>query len=121
LSQGPASDQGAYDQEALLAARHWEGTWLSTQDLRKGPPPDNGLEVLYKSASFNDKMLGHGEPVRGGARGQVSFRIVGENRAEGFCRRPPRASRSMLSADGGKQRALSTPMRRVRAGCCDAR
>jgi hypothetical protein len=30
------------------------------QDIRKGPPPDNGLEVMYASASFNDKMLGHG-------------------------------------------------------------
>jgi len=30
----------------------------------QGPPPDNGLEVLYKSASFNDKMLGRGEPIR---------------------------------------------------------
>jgi multicopper oxidase len=60
----PANDPGRYDQEVLLAAHHWEGTWVSLQDLRKGPPPDNGLEVLYKSASFNDKMLGHGEPIR---------------------------------------------------------
>ena len=36
--------------------------WVSMQDIRKGPPPDNGLEVMYASASFNDKMLGHGEP-----------------------------------------------------------
>ena len=58
----PTNDPGRYDQEVLLAAHHWEGSWVSMQDIRKGPPPDNGLEVLYKSASFNDKMLGHGEP-----------------------------------------------------------
>jgi hypothetical protein len=31
-------------EEVLLAAHHWEGSWVSMQDLRKGPPPDNGLE-----------------------------------------------------------------------------
>ena len=41
----PASDPGRYDQEVLLAAHHWEGTWVSMQDIRTGPPPDNGLEV----------------------------------------------------------------------------
>src|SRR5258708_1566202 len=60
----PPNDPGRYDQEVLLAAHHWEPRWVSMQDLRKGPPPDNGLEVLYASASFNDKMLGHGEPIR---------------------------------------------------------
>src|SRR5262249_25074167 len=48
----PASDPGRYDQEVLLAAHHWEGSWVSMQDIRKGPPPDNGLEVMYNSASF---------------------------------------------------------------------
>src|SRR5208282_5262724 len=59
-----AGDPGRYDREVILAAHHWEGSWVSMQDIRKGPPPDNGLEVLYTSASFNDKMLGHGEPIR---------------------------------------------------------
>ena len=56
----PVNAPGRYDQEVLLAAHHWEGKWVSMQDIRRGPPPDNGLEVLYASASFNDKMLGHG-------------------------------------------------------------
>lgn len=42
----PASDPGRYDREVLLAARRWEGEWVSIQDIRKGPPPDNGLEVM---------------------------------------------------------------------------
>jgi FtsP/CotA-like multicopper oxidase with cupredoxin domain len=53
----PASDPGRYDQEVVLAAHHWDGRWVSMQDMRKGPPPDNGLEVMYAAASFNDKML----------------------------------------------------------------
>jgi FtsP/CotA-like multicopper oxidase with cupredoxin domain len=72
----PVNDPGRYDQEVLLAAHHWEGTWVSMQDIRRGPPPDNGLEVLYASASFNDKMLGHGEPVRVREGQRVLFRLL---------------------------------------------
>jgi FtsP/CotA-like multicopper oxidase with cupredoxin domain len=72
----PANDPGRYDREILLAAHHWEGRWVSMQDIRKGPPPDNGLEVLYASASFNDKMLGHGEPVRVREGERVLFRLL---------------------------------------------
>jgi FtsP/CotA-like multicopper oxidase with cupredoxin domain len=46
------------------------------QDIRKGPPPDNGLEVLYASASFNDKMLSHGEPIRVRQGERVLFRLL---------------------------------------------
>ena len=38
-----AGDPGSYDREVLLAAHHWEGHWVSLQDIKKGPPPDNGL------------------------------------------------------------------------------
>lgn len=72
----PASDAGRYDREVLLAARYWEPRWVSMQDIRKGPPPDNGLEVMYASASFNDKMLGHGEPIRVREGERVLFRLL---------------------------------------------
>jgi FtsP/CotA-like multicopper oxidase with cupredoxin domain len=78
----PASDGGRYDQEVLLAAHHWEGTWVSMQDIRRGPPPDNGLEVLYASASINNKMLGHGEPVRVRAGQRVLFRLLNASPTE---------------------------------------
>jgi FtsP/CotA-like multicopper oxidase with cupredoxin domain len=35
----PASDPGRYDKEVLLAAHHWDGGWVSTQNIRKGPQP----------------------------------------------------------------------------------
>jgi len=72
----PANDPGRYDQEIFLATHHWEPTWVSMQDLRKGPPPDNGLEVLYGSASINDKLLGHGEPIRVRQGQRVLFRLL---------------------------------------------
>ncbi|MBE7201863.1 MAG: multicopper oxidase domain-containing protein, partial [Parafilimonas terrae] len=59
-----AGDPGRYDQEVLLASHTWEGHWVSMQDMKKGPPPDNGLEAMYRSATLGDRMLGHGEPVR---------------------------------------------------------
>jgi FtsP/CotA-like multicopper oxidase with cupredoxin domain len=52
------------------------------QDIRKGPPPDNGLEVLYASASFNDKMLGHGEPIRVRQGERVLFRLLNASPTE---------------------------------------
>jgi FtsP/CotA-like multicopper oxidase with cupredoxin domain len=59
-----AGEPGRYDREVLLAARRWEGEWVSMQDIRKGPPPDNGLEVMYHSATLGQRMLGHDEPIR---------------------------------------------------------
>jgi FtsP/CotA-like multicopper oxidase with cupredoxin domain len=78
----PASNPGRYDQEVLLAAHHWEGSWVSMQDIRRGPPPDNGLEVMYASASFNDKMLGHGEPIRVREGQRVLFRLLNASPTE---------------------------------------
>ena len=78
----PLNNPGRYDQEVLLAAHHWEPRWVSMQDIRKGPPPDNGLEVLYASASFNDKMLGHGAPVRVREGQRVLFRLLNASPTE---------------------------------------
>jgi len=71
-----AGEPGRYDREVLLAARRWEGEWVSMQDLRKGPPPDNGLEVMYHSATLGERMLGHGEPVRVRQGEHVLFRLL---------------------------------------------
>ena len=78
-----AGDPGSYDREVLLASHAWEGEWVSMQDIKKGPPPDNGLEVMYHAATLGDRMLGHGEPltVREGER--VLFRILNANASMG--------------------------------------
>ena len=54
----------------------WDGSWVSMQDIRRGPSPDNGLEVLCGAASFNDKMLGHGSPIRVREGQRVLFRLL---------------------------------------------
>src|SRR5262249_19584174 len=58
------------------------GGWVSMQDIRRGPPPDNGLEALYSSASINDKMLGHGDPVRVREGQRVLFRLLNASPTE---------------------------------------
>ena len=72
----PKSEPGRYDQEVFIALHHWQPEWVALQDIRKGPPPDNGLEVVYKSASFNDRALGHGDPVRVRQGQRVLFRLL---------------------------------------------
>jgi FtsP/CotA-like multicopper oxidase with cupredoxin domain len=71
-----AGDPGRYDREVMLAAHHWEGSWVSMQDIRKGPPADNGLEVMYHAATLGDRMLGHGEPFRVRQGERVLFRLL---------------------------------------------
>lgn len=60
----------------MLAAHHWDGAWVSMQDFRTGPPPDNGLEVMYKAATLGERMLGHGEPIMVRQGERVLFRLL---------------------------------------------
>jgi len=71
-----AGDPGRYDREIMLAAHHWEGSWVSMQDIHKGPPPDNGLEVMNHAATLGDRMLGQGEPIRVRQGERVLFRLL---------------------------------------------
>lgn len=72
----PANSSGSYDQEVFIAMHHWEPSFVSLQDTRPRVPADNGLEVAYKSASFNDKALGHGEPIRVRQGQRVLFHLL---------------------------------------------
>jgi FtsP/CotA-like multicopper oxidase with cupredoxin domain len=72
----PTHDPGRFDQEVFIAMHQWEPSFVSMQDLHPGPPPNNGLEVIYKSASFNSKALGHGEPVKVKRGQRVMFRLL---------------------------------------------
>jgi FtsP/CotA-like multicopper oxidase with cupredoxin domain len=72
----PKNDPGNYDREVFLAAHQWNPEFVSMQDIRKGPPPDNGLEVMYHAASINGKALGHGEPIRVKAGARVLFHLL---------------------------------------------
>ena len=116
----PANDPGRYDQEVLLAAHHWEGTWVSMQDIRRGPPPDNGLEVMYASASFNDKMLGHGEPVRVREGQRVLFRLLNASPTQNITLALPGHRFTVIALDGNP---VASPQERRHAvsRACGAR
>jgi len=107
----PGSEPGRYDQEFLLAAHHWEPNWVSMQDIRQGPPPDNGLEVQYASASFNDKMLGHGEPVRVRPGQRVLFRLLNASPTQNVTLALPGHRLTVIALDGNpvpSQRSVDT-------------
>lgn len=72
----PANDPGRYEREILLAARRWQGEWVSMQDIKKGPPANNGLEVMYHSATFGERMLGHSDPIRVKQGERTLFRLL---------------------------------------------
>jgi FtsP/CotA-like multicopper oxidase with cupredoxin domain len=67
----PKSEPGNYDREVFLAIHQWEPSTA----IHMGPP-NNGLEVSYQYASFNDKMLGHGDPIGVKVGERVLFRLL---------------------------------------------
>ena len=95
-----AGDPGRYDREVLLAAHHWDGAWVSLQDFRKGPPPDNGLEVMYHAATLGDRTLGHGEPIRVRQGERVLFRILNASANMGIALALPGHRFTVIALDG---------------------
>lgn len=95
-----AGDPGSYDREVLLAAHHWEGSWVSMQDLRKGPPPDNGLEVMYGAATLGDRLLGHGDPIRVRPGERVLFRLLNASASMGIKLALPGHRFTVIALDG---------------------
>jgi FtsP/CotA-like multicopper oxidase with cupredoxin domain len=95
-----AGDPGAYEREVMLAAHHWQGEWVSMQDMKQGPPPDNGLEVMYHSATLGDRMLGHGEPIRVRNGERVLFRILNASASMGVSLALPGHRFRVIALDG---------------------
>jgi FtsP/CotA-like multicopper oxidase with cupredoxin domain len=67
---------GGYDQEVFLAIHHWEPS------LMHMGPPMNALDVTYKYASFNDKLLTASEPIRVRRGERVLFRFLNASATE---------------------------------------
>jgi FtsP/CotA-like multicopper oxidase with cupredoxin domain len=82
----PKNDPGHYDSEVFLAMHQWEPYYsASMQESDEGsapPPPNNGLEVGYRAFSFNDKALGHGEPIRVRQGDRVLFHFLNASATE---------------------------------------
>jgi len=109
----PRNDPGRYEQEIFIAMHHWEPSFVSMQDIRRGPPPDNGPEVMYKSASFNDKALGHGEPIRVRQGQRVLFRLLNASATDDVTVALPGHRFTVVALDGNPvpaPRAVETLM-----------
>ena len=81
------------------------------QHIRRGPPPDNGLEVMYDSASFSDRMLGHGEPIRVREGQRVLFRLLNASPTENVTLALPGHRFTVVALDGNpvpSQRSVDT-------------
>jgi FtsP/CotA-like multicopper oxidase with cupredoxin domain len=96
----PAHDPGGYDREVFIALHHWLPQWVSLQDIRKGPPPNNGLEVVYGAGSFNGRALGHGEPIRVKEGERVLFRLVNASATAETALALPNHRFTVLAMDG---------------------
>ena len=96
----PKNNPGQYDQEVFIVAHQWNPEFVSMQDLRKGPPPDNGLEVMYRAASFNDKALGHGEPVRVRTGNRVLFHVLNASATDDVRLALPGHDFNVIALDG---------------------
>jgi FtsP/CotA-like multicopper oxidase with cupredoxin domain len=96
----PKNNPGNYDHEVFLAAHQWNPEFVSMQDIRKGPPPDNGMEVMYRAASFNDKALGHGEPIRVRAGDRVLFHVLNASATDDIRLALPGHDFNVIALDG---------------------
>ncbi|HEY7166191.1 MAG TPA: multicopper oxidase domain-containing protein [Candidatus Binatia bacterium] len=96
----PKNNPGNYDQEVFLAAHQWEPIFVSMQDIRKGPPPENGMEVMYHAASFNDKALGHGEPIRVKTGERVLFHFLNASATDDIRLALPQHEFQVAALDG---------------------
>ncbi len=77
------------------------------QDIKKGPPPDNGLEAMYGAATLGEWMLGHGEPIRVRQGERVLFRLLNDSGSMGISLALPGHRFTVFALDGNP---VPTPM-----------
>ncbi|MFY9937685.1 MAG: multicopper oxidase family protein [Silvibacterium sp.] len=64
----PKNEPGAYDQEIFLTLHDW--------NAYMGAATDASMDASYDYSTINDRMLGHGIPIRVKQNQRVIFRIV---------------------------------------------
>jgi FtsP/CotA-like multicopper oxidase with cupredoxin domain len=64
----PKNEPGAYDQEVFLTLHDW--------NAYMGGGGDGSMDALYDYATMNDRMLGHGDPIRVKQNQRVLFRVL---------------------------------------------
>ena len=90
----PKYDSGSYDQEIFLAIHHWEPSWMHMG------PPMNARDVMYRYASFNDRLLSAAEPIRVRRGERVLFRLLNASATESVTLALPGHHFTVLAMDG---------------------
>jgi FtsP/CotA-like multicopper oxidase with cupredoxin domain len=101
----PKHDIGGYDQEFFLAIHHWEPSFMQMG------PPMNALDVTYKYASFNDKLLAASEPIRVRRGERVLFHFLNASATQMVELALPGHTFTVVSMDGNlvpQPRAVSS-------------
>jgi FtsP/CotA-like multicopper oxidase with cupredoxin domain len=92
----PRSEPGNYDREVFLAIHHWGPSLMEMG----APQPD--LMVGYRYASFNDKILHAGEPIRVRKGERVLFRILNASGSQNTEIALPGHTFQVLALDGNR-------------------
>ena len=106
LVDGPseAGAPGHYDQEIFLAIHHWEGSFVpmveTMRSMSSNSPLTPGSDVGYKYATFNQHMLGAGEPIRVKQGQRVLMRILNASATENVVLALPGHTFKILAMDG---------------------
>ncbi|MFZ0210764.1 MAG: hypothetical protein WAL59_32455 [Roseiarcus sp.] len=93
-------DPGGYDREVMLASHAWDGTGVSMQDVHKGPPPDNGLEVMYHAARLSATACLGTASLSAFGKASALFRILNANASMGLSLALPGHRFRVIALDG---------------------
>jgi FtsP/CotA-like multicopper oxidase with cupredoxin domain len=95
---------GRYDQEINLAIHHWEPGFVpmveTMREQSANMPQTTGSDVGYKYATFNDKMLGAGEPIRVKQGQRVLMRLLNASATENILLALPDHRFNIVAMDG---------------------
>jgi FtsP/CotA-like multicopper oxidase with cupredoxin domain len=93
-----ARNAGAYDREVFLAVHHWEPS-----PMRMAPEGiEECTEIEYQHASFNDKVLGAGEPIRVRQGERILFHFLNASATEDVLLALPGHSFTVTALDGNR-------------------
>jgi FtsP/CotA-like multicopper oxidase with cupredoxin domain len=99
-----AHDPGHYDQEVNLAVRHWEPSFAPMVETMRAQsanlPLTTGSDVVYRYATFNQHMLGQGEPLRVKQGQRVLMRLLNASATENVVLSLPGHSFRIVAMDG---------------------
>jgi len=99
-----AADPGHYDQEIFLAVHHWGPSFVPMVETMRAEsqnhPQTAGSDVGYQYATFNQHMLGAGEPIRVKQGQRVLLRLLNASATENVILALPGHSFKVIAMDG---------------------